>query len=257
MNFENIATQIWPFREDFGKDMPNTFKKLAEMGLAGVELCRWFNWTDMFDKWTSDELKAAAQDSQIEIISTHMPSFMIEPDKLDELAEFCHAVEMKYAMVASLPPEQMASKSILLGMADKFNHAATTLKSEGIQIGFHAHGPDFKPVEGVIPWEILFDNTSPDVIMQMDIGNCLNGGADPIHYLKKYPGRARLIHLKEYSTEKPPEAIGDGEVDWTATLELCEDLHQPTWYIIEQEEKEYNAWTSAEKSLAYLQNLNK
>ena len=91
--------------------------------------------------------------------------------------------------------------------------------------------------------------------MQMDIGNCMGGGGDPIHYLKKYVGRAALVHLKEYSPENPPMAIGDGVVDWSEVFDVCESLHRPQWYIIEQEEKEYNAWDSAAKSLEYLRAL--
>lgn len=249
---KDYATQIWPFREDFGKDMPKTLAKLAELGFAGVELCRWFNWTDMFDKWPAEDLRDTAQAVGLDLMSSHVPSFMLRPERLDELAQFAHTVGMKYVMVASLPAEQMASKDILLGMAESFNQAAAALKSEGIRIGFHAHGPDFKPVEGAIPWEILFDNTTADVVMQMDVGNCMGGGGDPVHYLKKYPGRATLVHLKEYGGDKPAEAIGDGVVNWTEVLELCEELHQPEWYIIEQEEKEFDPWTSAEKSLEFL-----
>jgi len=252
---KEYATQIWPFREDFGKDMSTTLAQLAEMGFAGVELCRWFDWTDMFDKWPAEDLRDVAQSADLNVLSAHVPSYMLQPERLDELSQFCDILGMKYVMVASLPPEQMASKAVLLGMAEAFNQAAATLKSNGIQIGFHAHEPDFKPVEGAIPWEILFDNTEPEVVMQMDIGNCMQGGGDPIHYLKKYPGRARLVHLKEFSPKNPPEAIGDGVVDWAEVFEVCEELHQPEWYIIEQEEKEYNPWVSAEMSLKYLREL--
>jgi sugar phosphate isomerase/epimerase len=252
---KDYATQIWPFREDFGKNMPATLKKLAEMGFAGVELCRWFDWTDMFDKWSAEELRDVAHDEGLKILSAHVPSYMLQTERLDELAQFCDTVGMKYVMVASLPPEQMASRAILQDMAAAFNQVSAILKPKGFQIGFHAHGPDFKPVEGAIPWEIIFDNTTAEVVMQMDIGNCMHGGGDPIHYLKKYPGRAKLVHLKEFSADKPPEAIGDGIIDWVEVFEVCEDLHQPEWYIIEQEEKEYDPWVSAEKSLAYLRGI--
>ncbi|MFC1996038.1 sugar phosphate isomerase/epimerase family protein [Chloroflexota bacterium] len=255
MSKKHYGTQIWPFREDFGKDMPTTLEKLAKLGFAGVELCRWFNWTDMFDKWSAEELRDVAQRVGLTLMSAHIPSYMLQPEKLDELVKFCDTIGMKYVMVASLSKEEMATKASLLAVAEAFNQAADALKPNGIRIGFHAHGPDFKQVEGAVPWEILFDNTVPDVVMQMDIGNCMQGGGDPIHYLKKYPGRAALVHLKEYSGEKPPEAIGDGVVDWAEVFEVCEELHQPVWYIIEQEEKEYNPWISAEKSLEYLRAL--
>ena len=180
---------------------------------------------------------------------------MLQPAKLEMLSQFCDILGMKFAIVASLPPEQMASTTTLLKMAATLNTAATTLKPAGVRIGCHPHKPDFQPVEGVIPWEIIFDHTEPEVVMQMDIGNALRCGVDPIRYLKKYPGRAKLVHLKEFSSQKPPAAIGDGEVDWVQVFEVCEELHQPEWYILEQEEKEYDTWESAEKSLKYLRNL--
>jgi hypothetical protein len=35
-------------------------------------------------------------------------------------------------------------------------------------------------------------------------------------------------------------------------IKVCEEYHQPDWYIVEQEEKEYDPWVCAERSLAYL-----
>jgi sugar phosphate isomerase/epimerase len=252
---KDYVTQIWPFRKEFGEDMPKTLEKIAAMGFAGVELCRWFDWTDMFDKWAAEEIKEVSKRVALKVVSAHIPYYMIQPDKLDELAAFSAVVGMKFAMVASLPGEKFSSKASLLQVADSFNQAAATLSADGIQVGYHCHGGDFKPVEGEIPWEILFDNTDSNVVMQLDIGNALHGGADPIHYLKKYPGRAPLVHLKEYDSKKAPDAIGDGEVDWNEVMTLCEELHQPEWYIIEQEEEEYDPSYSADKSLKYLRSI--
>lgn len=254
---KDYATQIWPFREYFGQDMPATLTRIAKLGFAGVELCRWFHWTDMFDKWSANEIQKVCDDIGLKVVSAHISFPTIAEDNLDELIEFAHKVGMNYAVVAAVPEELVTTRTEVLGVADQFNQAAARLKQEGISIGYHNHGFDFKPLaeDGGLPWDIFFDNTDPEVVMQVDIGNALHGGADPIHYLKKYPGRARMVHLKEFSAQKPPAAIGDGEVDWLQVFEVCEELHQPDWYIIEQEEKEYNPWESAENSLKYLRKI--
>ena len=252
-----FATQIWPFREYFGADMAGTLERIADSGFVGVELCRWYNWTDMFDKWAAEDILAACQRVGIQVVSSHVSYPMIFEENLDELARFCHTVGMKYAIVAAVQEEQMGSREAILGVAALFNAAAEALKPEGIRIGYHNHDFDFKPLpeDGGLPWDVFFDNTDPEVVMQIDIGNALQGGADPIRYLKKYPGRARLVHLKEYAADKPPGAIGDGEVNWKDVREVCEELHQPDWYIIEQEEKEYDPWVSAIRSLDYLRGM--
>lgn len=252
MTKHNIATQIWPFRKAYGEDLPETLKKIKSIGFKGVELCRWFDWTDLFDKWSTEEIKAACEDTDLEAVSVHIPYYMIDKARLEELVSFCEIQGMKYAIVASLPKTCFKSKRDLLAVAEKFNQAAELLSSSGLRIGYHCHQEDFKTVDGEIPWEILFDNTTTDVVMQMDTGNAMSGGADPVHYLKKYPGRAALIHLKEYQDHGPVEAIGDGKVDWDRVLEISKKLHQPSWYIIEQEEKQFDPWDSARKSLSFL-----
>jgi len=257
MNKIGFATQIWPFRTDYGVDMPGTLERLAKSGFAGVELCRWYTWTDLFDKWRAEDIYAACQSVGIRVVSSHISYPMIDPGNLDELIRFCRAVGMNYAIVAAIPKEQASSREAVLGVADRFNAAAKALKPDGIRIGYHNHGFDFEPLaeDGSPPWDLFFENTDPDVIMQIDIGNALMGGADPIHYLKKYPGRARMVHLKEYSAAHPPAAIGDGEVDWKHVMEVCEEYQQPDWYIIEQEEEAYDPWESASQSLAYLRKM--
>ena len=252
----SYATQIWPFREDFGRDMPRTFERLDQIGFTGVELCRWFDWTDLFDKWTAKEISETSKQLGLEIISAHVPYTMVQEERLDELVGFCQVVGMQFAVVASLPERIYSLKENMWDVATTFNKAATALKPSGIRVGYHCHGGDFVPVEGVIPWEGIFDNTTPDVVMQLDIGNTLQGGADPLYYLKKYPGKATLVHLKDYHPQIPPAAIGDGIVDWIEVLNLCQALHQPAWYIIEQEEPEYDPWDCAERSLEYLHALS-
>lgn len=252
MNRKSYATQIWPFREDFGRDMPGTLEKISLLGFSGVELCRWFDWTNMFDKWTAEEIHNHSNKVGLQIVSSHIPYSMILADRLDELTDFCQIVGMEYAIVASLPDDAFTSNTKLEDVSAAFNKAADILSPRGIRTGYHCHGDDFIPVDNGIPWEIIFDNTNPEIVMQLDIGNSLQGNADPVYYLNKYPGRAALIHLKEYHPQIPPAAIGDGVVNWSEVLSQCEKLHKPSWYIIEQEEEEYDPWFCAERSLEYL-----
>jgi sugar phosphate isomerase/epimerase len=70
--------------------------------------------------------------------------------------------------------------------------------------------------------------------MQLDIGNCIGGGGDPIAVLKKYPGRSATIHLKEHGGPKGAP-VGAGAVKWSEVFELCETSGKTEWYIVEHE----------------------
>ncbi len=69
--------------------------------------------------------------------------------------------------------------------------------------------------------------------MQMDIGNCADGGGDPMAALRKFPGRARSVHLKEFGGG-PGSVIGEGKADWPEIFRLCEEEHATEWYVVEE-----------------------
>ena len=101
--------------------------------------------------------------------------------------------------------------------AKKFNDISARAKESGMFVGYHSHASDFKKFDGKTAWEIFFDNTKPDVIHQLDTGNTLDGGGDPLALIKKYPGRTKTTHLKEHGGGRDAP-IGEGKVDWKALL---------------------------------------
>ena len=82
---------------------------------------------------------------------------------------------------------------------------------------------------------IFFGHTRPEVVMQVDTGNMMHGGAAPAPFLERYPGRALTVHLKEYSATDPNALIGEGDVPWGEIFRLCESVGGTQWYIVEQE----------------------
>ena len=80
--------------------------------------------------------------------------------------------------------------------ARKFDDIAAAIKDEGMLCGYHAHGR-FQKIGDELAWDLFFENTCKDVVMQLDLGNCIEGGGDPIATLKRFPGRSQTIHFKE------------------------------------------------------------
>src|SRR4029077_9255498 len=105
---------------------------------------------------------------------------------------------------------------------------------------------DFARINGRFAWELLFSRAQPEVNMQMDIGNCLSGKGDPIAMLKKFPGRAKTVHLKEYK-EKTFESDYYNEV-----FRLCETISGTRWYIVEMGGTLGNGFDVSRQALAQL-----
>ena len=105
-------------------------------------------------------------------------------------------------------------------------------------MGFHNHMIEFQPVEGELPWDIVFGTTKRDVVMQFDVGNAMAGGVNSgqvSEIFERYPQRAATVHLKEYS-RGGGALIGEGEVEWREFISLCESVGGTEWFIVEQEQ---------------------
>ncbi|MGD9519782.1 MAG: sugar phosphate isomerase/epimerase family protein [Armatimonadota bacterium] len=123
--------------------------------------------------------------------------------------------------------------------AEVFNEISAKVRPHGFYVGYHNHHTEFQPKDGEIPWDVFFDNTVPEVVMQVDTGNMMHGNGDPVHYLRKYPGRALTVHLKEYSATNDKAVIGEGDCPWAEIFDLCETVGGTEWYIVEQESYAY------------------
>jgi sugar phosphate isomerase/epimerase len=128
------------------------------------------------------------------------------------------------------------TKQDWLNIAKQFNDASDKLVPVGLRTGYHSHAGDFKPVEGGDkPWDLIFANTKPEVNMQFDTGNGMEGGADVITYLKKYPGRCATLHAKAYSKKNPKAPIGEDELPWKEIFDLLDSQGKTEWYVVEYE----------------------
>jgi sugar phosphate isomerase/epimerase len=164
----------------------------------------------------------------------HMGLRMLEGDAFDETVEIHKVIGTPYLIIASLPKKKLASVETIAETAEQFNDLSKRLAPHGMKIGYHCHGGDFAKVEGKTAWEWFGEKTKADVLLQLDIGNCLGGGGDPMAMLKKFPGRSVTLHLKDHGG-KPGAVFGEGEVDWTEVFQICESTGGTKHYIIEEE----------------------
>src|SRR6202011_6303744 len=109
--------------------------------------------------------------------------------------------------------------------ARTLNSAADQLEPSGLKAGYHNHKIEFVPIDGVRPMEVIAKNTKPTVLLQLDVGTCVEAGSDPVAWIRANPGRIRSLHLKEWSPD-PGKGykvlFGEGAGDWKAILQAAE-----------------------------------
>jgi sugar phosphate isomerase/epimerase len=221
-----IGLELWSVRAQCEKELPIVLEAVAKMGYEAVELAHSYyghdapSWRKLLDK---NGLKSCGM---------HMGLPALTGDELEKTVGIHKMLGTPYLIVASLPKKNVESVSALKETAKLFNKLAEQLKPHGMQIGYHCHGGDFEAIEGTTPWECLAENTAPDVIMQLDMGNCLGGGGDPIAMLKKFPGRSTSVHLKDAGG-----VFGEGTVNWDEVFAICESTGGTKQYVIEEESR--------------------
>lgn len=91
--------------------------------------------------------------------------------------------------------------------------------------------------------------------MQIDTGNCMGGGGDPMALIAKYPGRSVSVHLKEHGG-KPGAVLGEGDIKWMELLRLCLKVGGTKQFVIEEEGQEGPAaLATVERALKNLRKL--
>jgi sugar phosphate isomerase/epimerase len=86
--------------------------------------------------------------------------------------------------------------------------------------------------------EVLAKNTRPTVMLQLDVGTCLEAGADPVAWIRANPGRIRSLHCKDWSPDSGKGytvLFGEGVADWKAIFQAAETGGDVEYYLIEQE----------------------
>ncbi len=242
-----VGLELYSVRGEFAKDPQGTVRAVAKMGYQVVEFYSpYFEWTAAQAK----DLRKLMDEVGIRCNSTHngQPSF--SADGLPKAIELNQILGAKYIV--------MASAGTVNGIdgwkkvAAQLTGISAKLKPSGLRTGYHNHQDEFKAVEGQRPMDILAAGTPKDVMLQFDVGTCLEAGADPIAWIKANPGRIRSLHCKDWSPE-PDKGyrvlLGEGAAQWKKIRQAAESAGGVEYYLIEQEGSRYPELETAQRCL--------
>lgn len=243
-----VGLELFSVRNELAQDTKGTLKTVAKMGYQGVEFfAPYYNWTPAYAK----EIRQVLDDLQIRCFSTHNGPPSFAPENLPKTIELNNALGSKYVIMASAGRVQTLDD--WKGVADKLNKANDGMKSAGLHTGFHNHQLEFKPIDGKRPMEILASNTSKDVVLQLDVGTCIEAGVDPVAWINQNPGRIKSLHLKDWAREGEKGyrvLFGEGVAPWKEIFAAAEKNGGVEYYLIEQEGSALPPFETAERCLA-------
>jgi sugar phosphate isomerase/epimerase len=242
-----VGLELYSVREALKADAEGTVRAVAQMGYQAVEFyAPYFEWTEVQAK----SMRKVMDDLGIKCYSTHNDEDYFSAGKIDHARELNLILGCKYMVQAwSDPKPHLADWKAL---ADKLNAAADKLAPSGLKVGYHNHDAEWKAVEGKRPIEVLAAATKPGIMLQLDVGTCLEGGGDPVAWIKDNPGRIRSIHCKDWSRDPAvgyKTVFGEGVADWKGIFAAAENGGGVEYYLVEQEGSRFSELETARRCL--------
>jgi sugar phosphate isomerase/epimerase len=247
---KNIGLQLYSLRDSIMKDVPGTIAKVAEMGYKFVEPAGYAD--GKFYGMEPAAFKALCEANKMTVLSSHTGRPIPDSSNMEETMKWwdacieAHAaVGVKFIVQPSMGRTAYESPEGLKAYCDYFNAIGEKCNAKGIRFGYHNHDKEFSTkFNDVSIYDFMLQNTDPAKVMyEMDLYWVVVGGANPVDYFNKYPGRFELWHIKDRE-EIGASGMMDFEAIWKGSA-----ASGMQYGIVEVERYNYDQFTSCRMSI--------
>jgi sugar phosphate isomerase/epimerase len=229
-----VGLELYSVRAEYMRDLPGTVTAVAKMGYEVVEFwAPYYQWTPAQAK----DVRKLLDDLGIKCNSTHNSGEAVTPEGLKKAIELNQIIGSKNIIQASEPP-QARTIDDWKALAAKLTSFSEQLKPLGMATGYHNHAREWLLLQGQRPMDVIAANTPKDVVLQFDVGTCIEAGADPIAWINANPGRIKSVHCKDWGAGQGrgySVAFGEGDAPWLKIFDAVEKTGGIEYYLIEQE----------------------
>jgi sugar phosphate isomerase/epimerase len=246
---ERLGLQLYTVRDAMKADPAGTLKKISDMGYEHVEHA---NYVDRkFYGYPVKDFKKLLNDVILQMPSGHTVMSQKHWDKstndftdawkytIEDAAE----IGQRYVISPGLDDSLKTDESAFKAFMEVFNKCGELCQKHDLRFGYHNHDFEFTSMFGDKRlYDVMLENTDPKLVtQQMDIGNMFITGAQPLDYLKKYPDRFELMHVKDVFKPAGSEKfentlLGKGVIPLKEILKTARKIGGTSQFIIEQEE---------------------
>ena len=218
--------QLYSLRTQFKTDVPGTLRSIAKLGYREVETAGTYGMApkDFSELLAHHGLKA---------VSGHFPFEQLEKSP-DQAAEEAKTLGLIYAGCAWIPHAGAFSAADASHAIAVFNRAGEAFAKRGIRFFYHCHGYEFKAQKEGTLMDTIMQGCDPKLVeFEMDVLWLYLPGQDPIEWMRRYPGRWTLLHVKDVkpgvargteSTDQNNEVpLGKGQMDWRAIINVARE----------------------------------
>lgn len=246
-----LGLQLYTVRDAMKTDPAGTLKQVAAIGFKYVEHAGYSN--REFYGYSAKDFKKLLESLNLKMKSGHVSFGLNDWDdaKKDFTDEWKYTVEdaqtvgQEFVITPELDEQGLQNYDTLINLLELFNRCGSYCKKYGLQFGYHNDFGSIPTFQGKGLYDIILDKTNPALVtQQLDIGNIYGAGGRPLQILKKYPGRFKLMHVKdEIKIDKKGEMgnnyestiLGKGLLPIKEIIDIAKRTGGTKYFIIEQE----------------------
>lgn len=193
-----VALQLYSIRDYASKDLRASLQAVKDMGYDGIELAGLYN-------YAPSDIKAMANEIGLVPISAHVAIKDLMADTEGTIAKY-DEIGCKYIAIPHLSDTMRPGGSEFENTLVEIKKIGEAAKKFGIQLLYHNHDFEFVRVNGEYGLDVIY-NSIPADLLKTEIDTCWVkvAGEDPVEYVKKYTGRAPIVHLKDFTGSKSKE----------------------------------------------------
>jgi sugar phosphate isomerase/epimerase len=264
---KQIGIQLYTLRNEINHDVKATLKAVAEAGYYQVETYGFPDCRPMIE---------AAGEFGLKLNSSHFNSDAVinedfeDDDSFDAVVEKASDVGLKHLVIPYLPDTFRTSLDDYKRVSENCNRAAEKTKKAGIQLAYHNHAFEFKPMgqdsqgQPRCGYDVMIDEFSDDMKFEVDVFWVVVGGQDPVSLIDRLGSRVSQLHLKDLnkSTAIPSydgvpedafEEIGDGVIDMEPIIAAAGKAGVANCHV--EQDQSPDALTSIRQSIDYLRKM--
>ena len=204
-----VGLQLYTVRSLMQQSVERTLATVAGIGYKEVEFAGYFNRPPRSVRQLLKRNGLSSPSAHVGIDTVRGPWNRT----LNDASEVGH----KWLLVAWLAEADRNSVDAVKRTADLFNRAGEDAKRYDLKFAYHNHDFEFKEVGGKRILDLLLENTDPKLVdFEMDLYWVVKGGADPLDYFRRYPGRFPMVHVKDAgpAPDRTMTEVGKGTIDF-------------------------------------------
>ena len=265
-----IGVQLYSVRNDASADLRSTLEKIKAMGYDGVEFAGLYGNSPA-------EIRRMCEEVGLIPISAHVPYKDMVADPKGVLGQYAE-IGCKFVAIPYLNEDYRPGTDKFPEVIENAKMLGEVANELGMQLLYHNHDFEFAKLGGKYALDVLYEEV-PASLLKTELDTCWVrvGGEEPADYIRKYSGRAPVVHLKDYYGEKSENMYeligidtkaparpnnfelrpaGCGVQNFPEILKAAEDAGTE-WVIVEQDNPSMGLTPleSIEKGIQYLKSI--